>query len=341
MNSAKSIDPTALATGIRQGNRASLARAITLVESTRPDHHDTAAELIQLLLPQTGNAHRIGITGVPGVGKSTTIDQLGMNLIRAGKRVAVVAVDPTSTRTGGSILGDKTRMNSLASAPNAFVRPSPTSGTLGGVARKTRETMLLLEAAGFDTIIVETVGVGQSEVTVSGMVDFFLVLLLAGGGDELQGIKKGVIEIADMIAINKADGNNKQKAEQSAADYRAALALLTPASASWQPPVVAISGLNNEGLDLVWRHINAHRDRMMATGEFNSRRSEQSVAWLHDMLADQLRSLIYRDPELVALLRTSEAEVYAGDLAPSLATRQLMNQMMQRMLDPHAQTSDK
>ncbi|MBU2532753.1 MAG: methylmalonyl Co-A mutase-associated GTPase MeaB, partial [Alphaproteobacteria bacterium] len=268
----KPIDIAEYVDGIRAGNRAMLARAITLVESTNPDHQKKAGALLQELVGDTGGAHRIGITGVPGVGKSTTIDQFGINLVEAGYKVAVLAVDPTSTRSGGSILGDKTRMNRLAVHPNAYVRPSPTSGTLGGVAKKTRETMALVEAAGFDIVIVETVGVGQSEVTVADMVDIFLVLLLPGGGDELQGIKKGIIEIADLIAINKADGDNRKRAERSAAEYRAALTLLTPTSTNWQPPVIAISGLANEGLDELWNQIQSHRDRLTATGEFLSRR---------------------------------------------------------------------
>lgn len=218
--------------GVMSGDRSILARAITLVESTKAEHRALSQAVLQELLPATGHAIRLGITGVPGVGKSTTIDQLGVNLIDAGRKVAVLAVDPTSKRTGGSILGDKTRMTRLAQSPGAFIRPSPTSGTLGGVARKTRETMALVEAAGFDVVIVETVGVGQSETTVADMVDFFLVLLLAGGGDDLQGIKKGIIEIADMIAINKADGDNVTRAEAAAAEYRAAMSILTPHTAT-------------------------------------------------------------------------------------------------------------
>lgn len=214
--------------GVCAGDRTMLARAITLVESSNPEHGRLAQDVLQALLPKTGNAVRLGITGVPGVGKSTTIDQLGMNLLAAGLKVAVLAIDPTSKRTGGSILGDKTRMNALAQEKNAFIRPSPSSGTLGGVTRRTRETMALVEAARFDVVIVETVGVGQSEVALADMVDFFLVLLLAGGGDDLQGIKKGIIELADMIAINKADGDNIKRAESAAADYRAALQIFTP-----------------------------------------------------------------------------------------------------------------
>lgn len=276
------------AAGVRGGDRAALARAITLVESTRPDDQKRAQELLQELLPASGDAWRIGVTGVPGVGKSTLIDQLGSNLVAEGHRVAVLAVDPTSRRTGGSILGDKTRMTRLSASDRAFIRPSPTSGTLGGVTRRTRETMLLVEAAGFDVVIVETVGVGQSETAVADMVDFFLVLMLAGGGDELQGIKKGVIEIADMIAINKADGDNLKGARRTAADYQSALNILTPKSANWTPPVIVVSALENRGLDLLWEKIAEHQARMAASGELLARRQAQSVAWMHDMLQERL-----------------------------------------------------
>ena len=229
------------------GDRAALARAITLVESKRADHRAAARRLLDAAMPAAGRAVRVGITGVPGVGKSTLIDALGSNLTAAGRRVAVLAVDPSSTRTGGSILGDKTRMARLSADPNAFIRPSPTSGTLGGVAAKTRETMLLCEAAGFDVVLVETVGVGQSETAVAELTDFFLVLMLPGAGDELQGIKKGVLELADMIAVNKADGDNAARASAAAAEYRAALQILTPASPDWSPPVVTVSGLAGRG----------------------------------------------------------------------------------------------
>ncbi|HEX4931798.1 MAG TPA: methylmalonyl Co-A mutase-associated GTPase MeaB, partial [Gemmatimonadaceae bacterium] len=235
------------AQGILAGDRAMLARAITLVESTRGADQAVARELLQRIHGATGKAHRIGITGVPGVGKSTTIDQLGMNLIEAGHRVAVLAVDPTSRRTGGSILGDKTRMQRLSQSPEAFIRPSPTSGTLGGVTRRTRETMALVEAAGFDVVIVETVGVGQSETAVAEMVDFFLVLLLAGGGDDLQGIKKGIIEIADMIAINKADGDNIARAKRAQAIYQGALSIVAQHDQTWSPPVLTVSAHDNRG----------------------------------------------------------------------------------------------
>jgi LAO/AO transport system kinase len=312
------------AAGVRSGDRAMLARAITLVESTRPEHAELAQRLLQALLPSGGEALRLGVTGVPGVGKSTTIDQLGMNLIAAGHRVAVLAVDPTSRRTGGSILGDKTRMSRLAQEPRAFIRPSPTSGTLGGVTRKTRETMALCEAAGFNVIVVETVGVGQSEVAVADMVDFFLVLLLAGGGDDLQGIKKGIIEIADMIAINKADGDNVVRAERAAAEYRAALQILTPQSATWSPPVLTVSGRDNGGLDTLWAKIADHRQKMTATGEFALRRQRQAVAWMQDMLNDRVMMSLKANPRVAQRLPALEEEVRAGRLVPTLAVDEIL-----------------
>jgi len=312
------------ARGVRARNRAMLARAITLIESRKAEHRRQAQALLQMLLPDTGSAHRIGITGVPGVGKSTAIDQLGSNLTRAGHKVAVLAVDPTSSRTGGSILGDKTRMARLAADADAFIRPSPTSGTLGGVTRRTRETMVLCEAAGFDVILVETVGVGQSETAVAEMVDFFLVLLIAGGGDELQGIKKGVIEIADMIAINKADGDNRDRATQSAADYRAALNILTPASPNWQVPVLTISGRDNLGLDQMWARIEQHRTLLSASGELDARRRAQSVKWMHDMLSDAMMARLGEHPQVAAALPGIEADVRAGRLLPTLAVEQVL-----------------
>ena len=237
---------------LTRGDRAALARAITLVESKRADHRAAAGKLLDRVMLRTGQAVRVGITGVPGVGKSTLIDALGSQLTAKGHRIAVLAVDPSSTRTGGSILGDKTRMARLAADPNAFIRPSPSSGTLGGVAAKTRETMLLCEAAGFTVVLVETVGTGQSETAVADLTDFFLVLMLPGAGDELQGIKKGVVELADMIAVNKADGDNARRAAAAAAEYRAALHILTPPQATWSPPVVTVSGLQGEGLEDLW-----------------------------------------------------------------------------------------
>jgi LAO/AO transport system kinase len=314
----------AYAAGVRSGDRAILGRAITLVESTRAQDQELAQALLQALLPDTGKAHRIGITGVPGVGKSTTIEQLGMNLIASGHRVAVLAVDPTSSRTGGSILGDKTRMARLSSHPSAFIRPSPTSGTLGGVTKKTRETMALCEAAGFDIVIVETVGVGQSETSVAEMVDFFLVLLLPGGGDELQGIKKGVLEIADMIAINKADGDALDRARQTAADYLAAVHILTPRSATWSPPVVCISGLNNAGLDELWTKIEDHRKRMSASGEFQERRQEQAVKWMHEMVEQRLGAWLRSNEDVRMRLPQLENDVRNGRLTPTLAATQIL-----------------
>jgi LAO/AO transport system kinase len=310
--------------GVRSGDRAMLARAITLVESTKREHSEMAQRVLQASLPFTGNALRLGITGVPGVGKSTTIDEFGMNLIAAGHRVAVLAVDPTSKRTGGSILGDKTRMNRLAQDPNAFIRPSPTSGTLGGVTRKTRETMALVEAAGFDVVIVETVGVGQSEIAVADMVDFFLVLLLAGGGDDLQGIKKGIIEIADMIAVNKADGDNVVRAERAATEYRAALQILNPPSETWSVPVITISGRENKGLDALWAKIDEHRRAMTASGEFAARRQRQAVAWMRDMLHDRIMAGVMSGEEISGRLPALEADVAAGRLLPTLAVDEIL-----------------
>ena len=313
--------------GVLAGDRTLLARAITLVERSNPDHSRLGQDVLQGILHKTGGAIRLGITGVPGVGKSTTIDQLGMNLVRQGLKVAVLAVDPTSKRTGGSILGDKTRMNDLAQEKNAFIRPSPSSGTLGGVTRKTRETMALVEAAGFDVVIVETVGVGQSEVAVADMADFFLVLLLAGGGDDLQGIKKGIIELADMIAINKADGDNIQRAERAAQDYRGALQIFTPHGATWFPPVVTVSGRDNRGLTELWDKIIEHRTKMTATGEFAMRRRAQAVSWMRDMLEDRLMGALRANPKVAAELPGVEAAVADGRLLPTLAVDRLIGLM--------------
>jgi LAO/AO transport system kinase len=318
-----SADVAELARGIRAGERAVLARAITLIESRRPDHRKLAGELVQSLIAETGKAMRVGITGTPGVGKSTTIDALGVHLTGQGHRVAVLAVDPSSNRTGGSILADKTRMPRLAADAHAYIRPSPSSGTLGGVAATTRETMLICEAAGFDVILVETVGIGQSETAVADMTDFFLVLMLAGAGDELQGLKKGVIELADMIAVNKADGDNLARAKAAAAEYTAALNILTPRSASWTPPVITYSALTGRGLDDLWRKIVEHRARLAATGEFAARRREQQVKWMWAMLEDRLRARLTADRAIAARLPGIEAAVADGRLSPTVAVEEI------------------
>lgn len=314
---------SSLAADIRAGNRAALARAITLVESRREDHQAAARELVQTLLPSTGKAYRVGITGSPGVGKSTTIDTLGMYLIEQGHRVAVLAVDPSSARTGGSILGDKTRMARLSNDERAFIRPSPSSGTLGGVAAKTREAMLLCEAAGFDVVLVETVGVGQSETAVCDMTDIFLALMLPGGGDELQGIKKGLIELADMIAINKADGDNIKRANRTAADYRGAMKILTPRSKHWFPPVLTYSGLTGAGVPELWQKIVEHRTAMNASGEFIARRSEQQVKWMWSMFEDRMKARLRSDVTIRAKVKQIEAHVGNGSTSPALAAEQI------------------
>lgn len=323
----RTLDPQLLAEELKSGKRAALARAITLVESKRAEHRHLAHQLIQDLLPLTGKAFRIGITGVPGVGKSTTIDTLGSNLTAAGHKVAVLAVDPSSTRTGGSILGDKTRMARLATDPGAYIRPSPSAGTLGGVAAKTRETMLLCEAAGFDVILVETVGIGQSETTVADMVDFFLVLMLPGAGDELQGIKKGVLEIADMIAVNKADGDGALRARSAASDYRAALHILAPKSPNWIPPVITISGLANEGLDTLWAQTGLYRERMQASGEWQEKRSRQQVAWMWDLLQQRMTAALRTNQKTAERLNVLEECVRDGTTAVSLAVDELAELM--------------
>ncbi|ETR76054.1 membrane ATPase/protein kinase [Afipia sp. P52-10] len=312
-------DIPALAAALRAGNRAALAQAITLVESRRSDHQASARELVQQLLPDTGKAVRVGITGSPGVGKSTTIDALGMYLIGLGQKVAVLAVDPSSARTGGSILGDKTRMAQLSASDAAFIRPSPSAGTLGGVAAKTREAMLLCEAAGFDVVLVETVGIGQSETAVCDMTDFFLALMLPGAGDELQGIKKGLVELADMIAVNKADGDNIPRANAAAAEYRAALHILAPRSEHWHPPVVTYSALTGDGIAGLWQKVLDHRKAMNASSDFAARRREQQVKWMWSMLEERLKSRLRADPAIRAKVRQTEAGVADGRMTPALA----------------------
>ena len=323
IHALKDTTTSALAAGIRGGDRATLARAITLIESKRADHRAQAHHLVQLLLPATGKAVRLGITGAPGAGKSTTIDTLGTYLTGQGHKVAVLAVDPSSSRTGGSILGDKTRMARLAMDEHAFIRPSPSSGTLGGVAAKTRETMLLCEAAGYDVVLVETVGVGQSETAVADMTDFFLVLMVAGAGDELQGIKKGIVELADMIAVNKADGDNIARANVAAADYRGALHILAPRSPSWSPPVITYSALTGAGIAELWTQVQTHKQKMTASGELAARRREQQVKWMWTMLEERLTARLRSDASVRAKVKQAEAQVATGQLAPTLAVEQI------------------
>ncbi len=309
--------------GVLAGDRTVLAQTITLLESRNPEHRDLAGQVLQELLPSSGQSQRVGITGVPGVGKSTFIDQLGVNLTAAGHRVAVLAVDPSSSRTGGSILGDKTRMERLAVDPAAFIRPSPAGETLGGVTRSTRETMLVCEAAGFDVVLVETVGVGQSETVVAGMVDFFLVLMLSGAGDDLQGIKKGVLELADMVAVNKADGDNVRRAELAAAEYRSALHLMSVASPTWTPPVLTCSAMANTGLVELWDQIEVHRDKLTATGELTARRRIQQVEWMWSMLDDRLRQDLRADPGVTERLVELELAVEDGSIPATVAVDEL------------------
>jgi LAO/AO transport system kinase len=318
-----SPDIERLARDIRGGERTVLSRAITLIESKRADHRRTAAALTQALLRDTGKAVRVGITGAPGVGKSTLIDALGHMLTEQGRKVAVLAVDPSSRRTGGSILADKTRMERLANDANAFIRPSPSSGTLGGVAAKTREAMLLCEAAGFDVVLVETVGIGQSETAVCDMTDFFLALMLPGAGDELQGIKKGLVELADMIAVNKADGDNIKRANLAAAEYRGALHILSPRSEHWHPPVLTYSALAGTGIDALWQKILDHRTAMNASGEFAERRRQQQVKWMWSMLEQRRMARLRADPSIRAKVKKTETEVAEGRITPALAAEQI------------------
>jgi LAO/AO transport system kinase len=312
-----------LAEGVRAGQRAAIARAITLVESRRADHREQAQQLLVELLPHAGNAQRVGITGVPGVGKSTFIDQLGVNLIADGHRIAVLAVDPSSGRSGGSILGDKTRMTRLAAEHNAFVRPSPSRGTLGGVAQATRETMVVMEAAGFDVVLVETVGVGQSEYVVADMVDTFLFLTLARTGDQLQGMKRGILELADVIAVNKADEEHERDSRHAARELSGALRFLRGPDDDWQTPVVTCSGLHNVGLDKVWHHVVRHRGWLEEHGGLERKRREQMVDWTRALVQDRLLARL-ATPEMRAAVRTAEDAVRAGKLTPDQAATRIL-----------------
>ncbi|MBM7805845.1 LAO/AO transport system kinase [Geodermatophilus bullaregiensis] len=317
-------DVPALLEGVLGGDRRSLARAITLVESRRADHRERAQELLVELLPHAGNARRVGISGVPGVGKSTFIDQLGVDLTAAGSKVAVLAVDPSSARSGGSILGDKTRMARLSVDPAAFIRPAPTAGTLGGVAQATRESMVVVEAAGHDVVLVETVGVGQSEVTVAEMVDSFLFLTLARTGDQLQGIKRGILEIADVIAVNKADGPAAGDARKAARELAGAIRMLRGHGEDWQVPVLTCAGLTGEGLAEVWAKLVEHQDRARASGAFDERRRSQQVRWTRQLVRDGLEQRLRAHPGVRAAAPELEKAVLAGELTPALAARQLL-----------------
>ncbi|WP_406395632.1 methylmalonyl Co-A mutase-associated GTPase MeaB [Streptomyces sp. NBC_00882] len=310
--------------GVLDGKRAIVARAITLVESTHPRHRSQAQELLTELLPHSGRARRIGVSGVPGVGKSTFIDAFGTMLTSLGHRVAVLAVDPSSTRTGGSILGDKTRMERLAVDPAAFVRPSPSAGTLGGVAKATRESMVVMEAAGYDVILVETVGVGQSETAVADMVDSFLLLSLARTGDQLQGIKKGVLELADVIAVNKADGPHERDARSAARELAGALRLMHGKDAFWTPPVLSCSARESAGLDVVWERLEQHRTLLDSTGRLTAKRRDQQVGWAWAMVRDELLGRLHADPAVQSLAPDLEQQVREGRLTATLAAERIL-----------------
>ena len=325
-------DPSYYIQGVLDFNRLMLARTITLIESQLHTHQDIAREVISELLPYTGKAVRLGITGVPGAGKSTFIESFGTMLTGLGYRVAVLAIDPSSTRSGGSILGDKTRMERLAVNDMAYIRPSPSGGSLGGVARKTRETMLICEAAGFDVIIVETVGVGQSETTVASMVDFFLVLQISGAGDELQGIKKGVLEVADAIVVNKADGDNITRAKLAKKQYETALHLVTPSSPNWTPPVMTCSALEETGLSEVWDTITQHKKIMTATGELDDKRKTQAMSWMWFLVKEGLETWFYNHEEIQKVLPTIKSKVEAGNMAPTRAADELVSILGRELL---------
>ncbi len=318
----------ALADDLLAGRRPALARAISLVESSNPAHTSIAADLLARIMPHTGESIRVGITGIPGVGKSTFIECLGTMLTTGAlappRKVAVLAIDPSSTRTGGSILGDKTRMARLSADPNAFIRPSPTSGTLGGVARKTRESMLLCEAAGFDVVLVETVGVGQSETVVVEMTDFFLALMLPGAGDELQGIKRGLLEMADLVAVNKADGENAKAARRAAAEHAAAIRCMSHEDENWIPPVMTCSARTGEGVAEIWRALEGRIEDLRETSILERRRHEQLLRWLKQLVTEELVRAFETDDRIVQARRRIDLAVRAGDLAPSIAARELL-----------------
>jgi LAO/AO transport system kinase len=323
-------DPKKYIDGVIEGNRRILAKTITLIESSLDTHREMSRRILEKLQPRSGGAVRLGITGVPGVGKSTFIESFGLYLVEKGHRVAVLAVDPSSTRSGGSVMADKTRMEKLSVHPNAYIRPSPSGGALGGVAVKTRESMLVCEAAGFDVMIVETVGVGQSEITVASMVDFFLVLMLAGAGDELQGIKKGVLEIADAIAVNKADGDNMKKAEQARNAYEYALHLLTPVSSLWSPPVLTCSAKDMTGIRQIWETVLNHRKKLIDAGELDLKRKKQALAWMWSLVEEGLRERFRKNPEVKKCLRKISGKVEDGAMTPTIAAEELLSCLDQK-----------
>jgi LAO/AO transport system kinase len=320
-------NPEYYISGVCAGNRKALAKTLTLIESSLPKHQELITTVLDRLLPFTGNAVRLGITGVPGVGKSTFIESLGMNLVDRGHRVAILAVDPSSTHSGGSILGDKTRMEKLSVQENAFIRPSPSGGTLGGVSRKTRESILVCEAAGFDVILVETVGVGQSEVSVASMVDFFLLLMLTGAGDDLQGIKRGILELADAIVVNKADGDNIDKARQAKKIYADAMHLFSAVTADWSPPVLTCSALHMTGIDDVWETVLDHHKKLSATGALQQKRKKQSLAWMRTLMEEGLKNWFYQIPEVKKLLPEVTWAVERGTTTPTAAVKKLLNSL--------------
>ena len=313
-----------LVEGILKGDVTMLSRAVTLVESLSPSHQAVAQELIEKCLPYSGNSRRIGITGVPGAGKSTSIDVFGLHVLKDGGKLAVLAIDPSSERTKGSILGDKTRMEKLAVHPNAFIRPSPSAGSLGGVARKTRETIVLCEAAGFNNIFVETVGVGQSETAVHSMVDFFLLIQLAGTGDELQGIKRGIMEMADGIVINKADGENIKPAQLAQAQFRSALQLFPPTASGWKPEVLTYSGYFELGIPEVWDMVDRYFDFVTANGYFDIKRRQQARYWMLETIDEQLRNHFYHNPDIAAMLAEKEQLVLSNKLSSFIAARDVL-----------------
>ncbi len=326
--------PADYVAGVRAGDRRVIAKTITLLESRRADHRELGQEVLDALMPATGSAIRVGITGPPGVGKSSFIETLGLALVARGKRLAVLAIDPSSPVSGGSILGDKTRMERLAREPSAYIRPTPSGGTLGGVAHRTREAMLVCEASGFDVVIVETVGVGQSEVEVHSMVDLFAVLLQPGAGDELQGIKKGILELADVLVVNKADGENRAAAERTRVDHAHALALLSPGASGWVPRVMSASAHTGEGIDAFWETVLAHREALSRSGELARRRRSQARAWLWRLLDDGLQAAFRGDAKVAARLPSLEAEVEDRSISAPRAARLLLDEFTRKRA-PH------